>query len=84
MYRCRPFEVHLKDAKGQPIAGVELDFFCAAPEPDYNYLGWPDDFKLATNQEGVATVAWYPDMQAAYCYAEISDIVSRKFRVCLF
>ena len=73
MYRCRPFEVHLKDAKGQPIAGVELDFFCATPSPDYNYIGWPDDFKLATNQEGVATVAWYPDMQAAFCYAEISD-----------
>lgn len=73
MYQCRPFEVHLKDAKGQPIAGVELDLFVATPSPDYNYLGWPDDFKVATNQKGVATVNGYPDMQAAHCYAEISE-----------
>ncbi|QDV22265.1 thioredoxin family protein [Aureliella helgolandensis] len=73
MYRCRPFEVHLKDAKGQPIAGVELGFQAATPPPDSNYLGTPDDYKLATNQDGIATVAWYPDIEDAHCYAEILD-----------
>lgn len=71
MHRCRPFEVHLKDANGQPIAGVELGFQAATPE--YNYLGTPDDFRLATNQDGIATVARYPDIQDAHCYAEILD-----------
>lgn len=73
MYRCRPFEVHLNDTKGQPIAGVDLGLQVATPAPDYNYLGTPDDFKLATNQDGIATVAWYPDIEDAHCYAEILD-----------
>ena len=73
IYQCRPFKVHLNDANGQPIAGVDLRLNVATPAPDYNFLGTPDDYKLATNQDGIATFAWYPDLDDAHSYAEILD-----------
>ena len=73
MHRCRPFTVQLDDEKGEPVAGVDLGFHVATPEPDFNYLGTPDDCKLATNQDGVATIGWYPDLKDAHCYPELLD-----------
>lgn len=73
MYPCRPFEVHLKETNGKPIPDVEVDFFVATPEPDFNYIGWPDGFDLVTNGNGIVAVTWFPDMQDSYCYVQISD-----------
>jgi hypothetical protein len=73
MYRCRPFNIHLEDETGKPVAGVDLGFHVATPEPDFNYLGTPDDCKPTTNQDGFATIRWYPDLKDAHCYTELLD-----------
>ena len=73
MFRCRPYEIELRDVDGNPIADVPVRFDVATAPPEYNFLGTPDNIELITDQDGFATYPLFPKIDKAHRSVRLID-----------
>lgn len=73
LVKCRERRIHVVDTEGKPLPGAQLTLHVATPEPYFNYFGNPIGCECSTNDKGMASYRWFPQIERAHHYAELID-----------
>ena len=71
LFTCAKKKVKVVDDEGDPVSGATFALQLAT-KPNYSYFGIPEEAQVTTDESGIATYNWYPNLNDLHCYAQFA------------